>query len=239
MTMIAGASAIITAPLFIGIGGIGLRAVSTLQRDLLTRTLDLDVAEAVYAADLPSTGTTAGDIWRRTTDPQTWLEMAWGLVGFVVSMITFVGTVCFGAVAFAGLTSPLWFSFVHAQPSDTGLSEIVLGESSFWVDLALQIVGGLLALALFVLTTRLGAQFQGGLAAALLGGRATAQRYAALRHAHTARQQAEWDSLRRFERDLHDGPSRVSCACSSTWPAPSGSSPPTRRRRSRSSPTPA
>ena len=43
------------------------------------------------------------------TDPQTWLEIVWGLVGFVLGTFTFVLTVTFGVGAVAGLTSPLWF----------------------------------------------------------------------------------------------------------------------------------
>lgn len=209
MVMIAGSSVIITAPIFIGLGGIGMRALATAQRRLLTTQLGLDVPEPVYAADLPSTGSTAGDVWRRTADPQTWLEMAWGLVGFFISICTFVCTICFAGAALAGLTSPLWFAFLHRQPGYSGLSELWLGRSSFWVDLVLQVLAGLLSLVVFLVTTRFGAQLQGAIAAALLGRRASAERYAALQEAHTAWQQAEWDSMRRLERDLHDGPQQT------------------------------
>lgn len=206
VTTVSGSAALVTAPVFLTVGGIVLRALSGVERSLQARLLGVEVPAPVYASDYPSTGSVAGNVWRRMFDPQTWLEIAWGLVGFVVSLVTFVLTVTFAATALAGLTSPVWFPIVRQVPDYGGLSTLLLGGPSFVLDLAAQLGAGLLGLLMLLVTTRVGAMFQSSLVGALLGSRGTEARYAAIRQAHTAGQQAERDSLRRLERDLHDGP---------------------------------
>lgn len=206
MVGIAGSSALITAPLFIPLVGIWLRVLAGTERRLQHGFLGTDFPEPVYATDFPSTGSTAGDIWRRVTDPQTWLEIVWGVVGFVVGLTTWVLTVSFGAAAVAGLTSPLWFPLVHALPGQSGLSELLLGQDSFWFDLMVNLLGGVVGLVMFVVVAKVGSALQSNLFAALLGSRGSAGRYAALQSAHSAGQEAELESMRRLERDLHDGP---------------------------------
>lgn len=184
-----------------------LRALAASERRLQARLLDQDLPEPVYAHDYPSTGSTAGDVWRRVTDPQTWLEIVWGLVGFVLGTFTFVLTVTFGVGAVAGLTSPLWFLPLEmVLPDEGGLAELLGLEPAIAVDLAFNIIVGLVCVPLFLLTTRLGAMAQSTLAAGLIGSRATQDRYEAVREAHSAGQEAERESMRRLERDLHDGP---------------------------------
>lgn len=140
------------------------------------------------------------------TDPQTWLEMVWGLAGFVLSTVTFALTVTFGSLVVAGLTTPLWLPFVYLIPGQEGLAHLLGLRPEFLVDLVLNMLAGVVGIPLLVLTTRLGALVQGTLAASLIGHRATSERYTALKRAHTAGQEAEIDAMRRLERDLHDGP---------------------------------
>lgn len=206
VTAVSGSAALITLPLFVPLAGIALRAAASGERLLQRRLLDHEVPEPVYAHDYPSTGSAAGDLWRRVTDPQTWLEMVWGLVGFVLGTVTFTLTVTFGATTVAGLTSPLWFPLVHAIPGYSGIAELLDLRPAFLIDLAVHVLTGVVSIPLLLLTTRLGSMAQSTLATALIGNRGTADRYAALQHAHTAGQEAERESMRRLERDLHDGP---------------------------------
>lgn len=206
VTALAGSAALITAPLFVPLAGVALRACASVERLLQRRLLDNDVPQPVYAHDYPTTGSAAGDLWRRVTDPQTWLEMVWGVVGFVLGTVTFVLTVTFGATVVAGLTSPVWFPFVYAIPGYDGLARLLGVGPEFVVDLSVNVLAGLVAVPLLLLTTRLGSLAQSTLAGGLIGSRATEDRYAALKRAHTAGQEAERDAMRRLERDLHDGP---------------------------------
>ncbi|GAA1180565.1 sensor histidine kinase [Ornithinimicrobium humiphilum] len=203
---LSGAAALVTAPLFVPLAGVLLRASATIERSLQRQLLGRRVPQPVYASDFPTTGSAAGNVWRRVTDPQTWLEIVWGIVGFVVATVTFVLTVTFGAIAVAGLTSPLWFWIIVRIPEYAGLGDLLGIGPGFVVDSAANVLAGLVGLALLVPTTRLGSMLQSGIAGALIGTRATEERYAAIARAHTAGQQAERDSLRRLERDLHDGP---------------------------------
>lgn len=206
VTAVAGSAALITAPLFVPLAGIALRAGASVERALQRRLLGVDVPEPVYAHDYPTTGSPAGDLWRRVTDPQTWLEMVWGLVGFILGTVTFVLTVTFGSMVLAGLTAPVWFPFVHAIPEYSGLAALLGLRPEFAIDLLVNLLAGVVAVPLLLLTTRLGSLAQSTLAGGLIGSRATEGRYAALKQAHTAGQEAERDAMRRLERDLHDGP---------------------------------
>lgn len=206
VTAVAGSAALITAPIFIPLAGIALRAAASVERSLQGRLLGQEVPPPIYAHDYPSTGSAAGNLWRRVVDPQTWLEIAWGLIGFVVGTTTFVLTVTCGAAALGGLTSPLWLPFVAAIPGYGGLGELLGVGPTFLFDLTVNVLVGALSVALLLLTTRLGSLAQSALAAGLIGSRSTEDRYATLKRAHSAGQQAELESMRRLERDLHDGP---------------------------------
>lgn len=203
---VSGSAALVTAPFFLPVGGLVLRGLAAQERALQSWLLGRRVPRPVYASDYPTTGSAAGNLWRRVVDPQTWLEIAWGLVTFVVATVTFALTVAFGAGVMAGLSSPFWYPIVASIDGYNAFGEMWGVRPAFLIDLPIHVLAGLVSVPLLVLVVRLGSRVQSGLAAGLIGARATQARYAALQRAHSAGQEAERDSMRRLERDLHDGP---------------------------------
>jgi hypothetical protein len=105
-------------------------------------------------------------------DPQSWLDAAWGIAGFVTSLIAFVVTTAWWAAAAGGLSYWFWERWVP-EGDDTTLGELIgLGEGrdpEIWLNLGI----GVLMLLTLPLVVRAVAAIHGGTAHALLNGRAT------------------------------------------------------------------
>ncbi|MDO5065744.1 MAG: sensor domain-containing protein [Propionibacteriaceae bacterium] len=145
------------------------------------------------------------------TDPQSWLDVAWVGLAFVTSTLTWSLLVTLLAVGIGSLLGPiavLVFNgpLAHLQGS-MGLGELMGLPMPWLFDLGLYL---LLAIAFL----RFGpaviaglASFQAGVGELLLNSRARQeQRYDDLLGSRHAAHRAEADALRRFERDIHDGP---------------------------------
>lgn len=180
------------------------RGLAHLER-LRLRSLQLRAAPSpvyrVAAAD-------AGPVRRLLTplrDPQSWLDSLWGIAGFVTGILAFVVTVTWWAAAAGGLT--YWFWSRWLPEDDTTLVELMgLGEGQN-DERILYFVIGVLMLVTLPLALRAVAVTHAGLASALLCSRAELQ--AEVRRvagSRDAAHRAEADSLRRLERDIHDGP---------------------------------
>lgn len=179
------------------------RGLATVQRSLAGRVAP-DVAESALVAS--PTPATAG--WRRFLvpfrSPQTWLDTLHGLVVFPVATFTFSVVVSWWAAALSGLLYPLWS---WALPADNRGLAWVLGFRAPWQDtvttMALGLVGAVTLVPVVAGLTRV----QVGLARLLLANPVQLRRrVAALEASNRAVVDAEVDSLRRLERDLHDGP---------------------------------
>lgn len=170
VTALAGTAALVTAPVLLPVAGVVLRALAATELDLQGRLLGTRPARPAYAHDRPSTGSTAGDVWRRMSDPQTWRELMWGLATFALATVTFSLTVTFGAAAVAGLTSPVWLPLTSAIPGSTGLAELLDLRPALPVDLVLHLLVGAVSVPLLVATSRMGALLQSSLATGFLGG---------------------------------------------------------------------
>ena len=149
--------------------------------------------------------------WRRALtpvrDPQSWLDIAWSLVALLTGTVAFAVVVAWWAGALGGLSYWFWQRFIPDSSDDHGLAYLLdLGDSrtaESWVNL---VVGALFALTL-PLVLRGVALLHGGLANALLCSRAALQREVArVESGRDAARAAEASSLRRLERDIHDGP---------------------------------
>lgn len=154
----------------------------------------------------------AGDgFWRRMLtplrDPQSWLDVVWSLVGLVTGTVAFAVTLTWWALAAGGLTYWIWERFIPFGEDNVTLAELLgLGEGrtpEIWLNLAI----GAAALITLPLVVRLVAVVHGSLASVLLSSRADLQHE--VRRVETGRHAArvaEAESLRRLERDIHDGP---------------------------------
>ncbi|NPC98878.1 sensor histidine kinase [Nocardioides sp. zg-DK7169] len=149
-------------------------------------------------------------IWRRgmtsLRDPQSWLDVAWCVVGLVTGTLAFAVTVLWWAVALGGLTYWAWQVFLPAG-DEGGLAELLgLGSGRVAESLLNLAVGAIAALTL-PYAVRLVTLLNAGTAWVLLSGRADLQaQVRRVEDGRTAAREAEAASLRRLERDIHDGP---------------------------------
>ena len=150
-------------------------------------------------------------LWRRAVvplrDPQSWLDVLWSLLSLVTAVVAFAVVVAWWAGALGGLTYWFWQRYLPESPDEHGLAWVLdLGDTrtaESWVDLA----AGALLLVTLPLAVRAVAVLHGSLASALLCSRATLQHEVArVESGRAAAREAEAISLRRLERDIHDGP---------------------------------
>lgn len=140
-------------------------------------------------------------------DPQCWLDMGWSLVAFVTGLFAGLVAVVWWSVVLNGLTYWFWQQWLPRESGQEGIATLLgLGESrsaEVWVSA----VAGLIALVLAPWVLRCAALVHGSVADVMLNGRAGLQ--AEVRRVTGGRDAArlgEADSLRRLERDIHDGP---------------------------------
>jgi signal transduction histidine kinase len=180
------------------------RALAHLERIRLRNLQGRSAPSPVYRTTPPD----AGPVRRLLTslrDPQSWLDALWGVAGFVTGIVAFVVTVAWWAGALGGLT--YWFWQQWLPEDDVTLVELMgLGEGQRAESLLYLAFGVVLALTLPA-AVRAVSITHAGLASALLCSRAELQ--AEVRRVAGSREaahRAEADSLRRLERDIHDGP---------------------------------
>ena len=142
---------------------------------------------------------------RRLRDPQRWVDLLWVIVYFPVSLITWILTVVWLALAVGGFLAPIADVITESILGDQrqGLSDLLgLYPPLLWdvvIDLACGIVFSLTAPAVL----RGLAAMQTGLIRAMLSWRSEVSR---LQTSRASVQRAEADTRRRLERDIHDGP---------------------------------
>jgi len=183
------------------------RGFARLERARLRTMLGRPAATPAYVCAREGAG-----FWRRSLtplrDPQSWLDVLWCLLGLVTGTIAFVVTVVWWAVAAGGLTYWFWQMFIPYNPADnTTLAELIGFGAGRGPEIVLNLVLGVVALLTLPLAVRFAAVCHGSLASVLLSSRAELQQQ--VEHVETGRdaaRAAEAESLRRLERDIHDGP---------------------------------
>ena len=140
-------------------------------------------------------------------DPQSWLDVVWSIAGFVTGLVAFVLALVWWAGALGGLTYWFWQGFIPDNPDDTGLAELIgLGEGRVAESLLNLTIGLALAVTL-PWVVRFAAVLHSSLAVVLLSSRAELQEEVARAEGgREAARRAEASSMRRLERDIHDGP---------------------------------
>jgi signal transduction histidine kinase len=152
-------------------------------------------------------------IWARwmlapLRDPMRWREAVYCLLALVIGTVTWSITMILWVTAVAGLTSALWEPFAGALgpgPEGQNLAEL-LGWNA--PDQLVDTVLGLAAVALLPGVSRGLTALHALVARALLvpGRMMLAKRVAELERSRERASAAEAQSLRRLERDIHDGP---------------------------------
>ena len=154
----------------------------------------------------------SGDrFWRRTLtplrDPQSWLDVVWSLVGLLTGTAAFAIALTWWSAVLTGASYWLWERFIPRDGDDKSLADLVgLGESRA-ADVGLITGIGVVALLTLPFAVRLAALVHSSLASVLLTSRAELQgRVARVEESRESAHRAEAESLRRLERDIHDGP---------------------------------
>ena len=147
-------------------------------------------------------------LFRRLRDPQRWMDLLWAVIYFPVSLITWVISVVWLALAVAGLLAPiaditLDLVLDPAVGQRQGLAHLLgLQPELFW-DIGFNLTCGIVFSLTAPAVLRGLAAMQTGLIRAMLSWRSEVSR---LQTSRAAVQRAEADTRRRLERDIHDGP---------------------------------
>lgn len=182
------------------------RGFADLERLRLRSMLGRTAPRPAYVTAEPGRGAFRRNI-TPLLDPQSWLDVAWSLFGFATGTVAFAVTVGWVAGALGGLSYWFWQQFITFGPDSTTLAELIgFGRGrtpESWLNFGL----GVFALVTLPLVVRLMAVMHSSLASALLCSRAELQREVRrVQGGREAARKAEADSLRRLERDIHDGP---------------------------------
>ncbi|SDN46746.1 sensor histidine kinase [Allokutzneria albata] len=165
----------------------------------------------LYRRELPPTyyrrneGRGFGRLWRSLHDPQSWRELLFGIIQLPVRIVGWVFTVTWSAVALGGISYPLW---EWALPEGNVHLFALLGYDSEFIHLTGYVAIGLFFALTLPYVLRGLAAFDSGMVRLMLTNEAAALRARAeqLTTSRTAAVQAEAQTLRRVERDIHDGP---------------------------------
>jgi signal transduction histidine kinase len=149
--------------------------------------------------------------WRRMLtplkDPQSWLDVVWSLVGLVTGTFAFAVALVWWAATLTGLTYWFWQIWIPERPDDEGLAELIGLGSGRTAESLLNLAIGVLMLLTLPFAMRLAAVVHSSLASVLLCSRAELQdQVVRVEGTRDAARLAEAESLRRLERDIHDGP---------------------------------
>ena len=141
-------------------------------------------------------------------DPQSWLDVVWCLVGLVTGTVAFALALAWWAAAAGGLTYWFWQRWIPDDPTtNTTLAELLGFGEGRHAEIVLNLVIGAVALLTLPLVVRFAAALHGSLAHVLLSSRAELQQEVRrVEGGRDAAREAEAASLRRLERDIHDGP---------------------------------
>jgi signal transduction histidine kinase len=182
------------------------RGQAAFERRTLRSMLGLPAPTPTYLRAEPGAG-----FWTRVLtpvrDPQSWLDALWSLIGLVTGTAAFSIVVTWWAAVAGGLSYWFWSGYLPSDPENEGLAGLLgLGDGRAAESLT-NLVIGVIALVTLPFACRLAALMHGRLAQIVLCSRAELQhRVDRAEETRDATRAAEAASLRRLERDIHDGP---------------------------------
>ncbi|SEE42453.1 sensor histidine kinase [Jiangella alba] len=157
----------------------------------------------------PASGKGLARLFSFLRDPLAWREWGFGILILPIRCFTWSMTIAWTAAALGGTTYVLWeWSLPRDDADNETLAELIgLGDGRL-PDVALNTAIGLVFLATLPYLLRAFALTESSLVWAMLTNENAALRARAdeLSRSRTAVVQAEADTLRRVERDIHDGP---------------------------------
>ena len=151
--------------------------------------------------------------WRKALlplrDAQSWLDVLWSVLGLITGTVAFSLAVSWWAGAGGGLSYWFWQRYLPDDSSDDHWSlvhELGFADTQHNENVLMLVIGAFMLVTL-PLVMRFAAALHGGLAHLLLSSRAELQQEVRrVEGGRDAARAAEAASLRRLERDIHDGP---------------------------------
>jgi signal transduction histidine kinase len=140
-------------------------------------------------------------------DMQSWLDILWCLIGLVTATFAFAVAVAWWAATLGGLSYWFWERFIPRSPDNTSLAQLIgLGDTRT-ADVVLQTSIGIVALLTLPVAMRVAAATHAAFSRVLLCSRVELMgRVVRMEESRESAHRAEVRSLRRLERDIHDGP---------------------------------
>jgi signal transduction histidine kinase len=182
------------------------RGFAWVERFRLTQLMGHAAAPPPYRAPGPN-DSPVRRAFSALVDPQSWLDVVHALLFFPVAVFTWSLAVTWWSTAIGGTTWALWGWAAPNTPDLDGLVELLGLGSSYPVKAVVYTVAGLFCLVTLPLMmaalSHLSAAVSNLLLVAPGRHRSDVERLSAGRDAAQA---AEGSSLRRLERDIHDGP---------------------------------
>ncbi|GAA1827631.1 sensor histidine kinase [Microlunatus capsulatus] len=171
----------------------------------MSRALLASAGHALPPTRYPAAGPGLRGRLRRLTSVQAWRDLLHVLVNFPVSVVTFSLALTWVLGGLGGVTYWFWSRFL--PEGNQGLPDL-LGFPGRLADVSVNTVVGVLLLVSTPVVLRGLVRLHVALARALVVDEAGAlrERVDALTESRSAAGGAEVDTLRRLERDLHDGP---------------------------------
>ncbi|MEJ3654090.1 sensor domain-containing protein [Actinomycetes bacterium KLBMP 9759] len=154
-------------------------------------------------------GAGLGRLFSRLRDPQSWRDLLHAVVAFPVRLVAFILSVSWFV---GGLGGALYLTWQWSLPRDDddggGLYWLLTRSRDVWGEIAVNTGLGVFMLATSPLLVRGLVAVRAGLARGLLTNQTAAlrARAAQLESSRRAAVHAEAQTLRRVERDIHDGP---------------------------------
>jgi signal transduction histidine kinase len=177
-----------------------------LERTLATWVTGRDIPPHHYR---PQHGSGLSRMVWLLRDPQSWRDLLHAVVSFPVRIAAFVIAVVWTIGGLGGLLAVTWqWSIPYDDDGGGGLVWLLTGSQSRAAEIALNTLFGLLLVTTSPLVVRMLVAVKVGLATGLLTNESAALRARATRleAGRRAAVQAEAQTLRRLERDIHDGP---------------------------------
>ncbi len=211
--VVAGLSAGLGAVVVAGLGLLVLvvtayvaRGFAHVERLRLRSMAGLATAFPTYLRARPGDGKVRA-VLTPLRDVQSWLDILWCLIGLVTATFAFAVAVVWWAATLGGLTYWFWERFIPRGPDNTSLADLIGLGATRSADVLLQTGIGIFALLTLPVALRAAAATNAAFSRVLLCSRVELMgRMVRMEESRDSAHRAEVQSLRRLERDIHDGP---------------------------------
>jgi signal transduction histidine kinase len=202
----AGLAVLLIGLPLLALGLLTARGFAHLERRRLNRLLGTELPYPTYLKADPS-----DQLLRRLTtaarDGQSWLDVVWTVVAVFTATISWSIAATWWATALGGTTYGIWEQTIPRGSDPVTLASLLGFGDSERADILVISAIGVFALLTLPLALRAAALLHSTLGRDLLCGRGELQEQVRRSEAgRAAGRVAEAESLRRLERDIHDGP---------------------------------